>query len=104
MSRPRIVYAPAPAADVLAIAEGLLPPGFDFQVVDSGAIPDALGGAPADDVLLRDQPSDVAIVVDRGLHGAAVGPAPLGMAQEGDDLHQGEELEHVATHAGIDAA
>ena len=45
MSRPRIVYAPPPAADVLAIAEGLLPPGFDFQVVDSGAIPDALGEA-----------------------------------------------------------
>ncbi|HEX2517250.1 MAG TPA: 2-hydroxyacid dehydrogenase [Chloroflexota bacterium] len=45
MSRPRIVYAPPPAADVLAIAEGLLPPGYDFQVVDSGAVPDALGGA-----------------------------------------------------------
>jgi phosphoglycerate dehydrogenase-like enzyme len=45
MSRPRIVYAPPPAADVLAIAEGLLPPGFDFQVVDSGAVPDALGEA-----------------------------------------------------------
>jgi phosphoglycerate dehydrogenase-like enzyme len=42
MNRPRIVYAPPPAADVLAIAEGLLPPGFDLHVVDTGAIPAAL--------------------------------------------------------------
>jgi phosphoglycerate dehydrogenase-like enzyme len=49
MNRPCIVYAPPPAADVLAIAEGLLPPGYDFQVVDTGAIPDAL---PAADYLM----------------------------------------------------
>jgi len=42
MSRPKIVYAPPPAPDVLAIAEALLPLGFDFDVVAPGDLPGAL--------------------------------------------------------------
>ena len=42
MSRPQIVYAPVPAPDVLAIAERLLPPGFDFDVVSPAGLAAAL--------------------------------------------------------------
>ena len=42
MSRPQIVYAPVPAPDVLAIAERLLPPGFDFDVVSPAELATAL--------------------------------------------------------------
>ena len=46
MSRPQIVYAPTPAPDVLAIAENLLPPGFDFNVVPTAGLAAALPEAP----------------------------------------------------------
>jgi phosphoglycerate dehydrogenase-like enzyme len=49
MSLPKIVYTPPPAADVLAIAQGLLPPDFALEVVDAHALPAAL---PAADYLM----------------------------------------------------
>jgi phosphoglycerate dehydrogenase-like enzyme len=45
MTRSKIVYAPPPTPDVLAIAEGLLPSGFDFDVVAPEALPGALPDA-----------------------------------------------------------
>lgn len=39
---PRIVYSPALAPEVRAIADRLLPPGFQFDVVPAGDLPQAL--------------------------------------------------------------
>ncbi|MGH2354299.1 MAG: 2-hydroxyacid dehydrogenase [Chloroflexota bacterium] len=45
MTEPIIVYAPPPAADVLALGRELLPPGFRLEVVEVGEVPSALAGA-----------------------------------------------------------
>jgi phosphoglycerate dehydrogenase-like enzyme len=45
MTRSKIVYAPPPAPEVLAIAEGLLPPEFDFDVVPPESLLAALSDA-----------------------------------------------------------